>query len=503
MLKVAEPCVAAVPMHNWIDRRRSAVLLHITALPGPFHKGVLGNEAKTFIDRIASAGFSVWQFLPLGPTHGHGSPYESLSTFAGNPELIDLRDCARQGWLSNCDMVKHPSAKQHAVYRRKAGRIFWQAIESNPDLKNEVETFHEKNAFWLNDFALFSAIKYETGDLPWWQWADELRNRNPEALMHATLVHHKRIQQIIFEQFLFQRQLSVIKKYAESKDVLLFGDLPIYVAHDSSDVWAHQELFTLNAEGLCTKVAGVPPDYFSETGQRWGNPLYQWSKLEHQNFKWWIQRIRHQLEWMHILRIDHFLALNAYWAIPGERNDGMIGEWIKAPGQSLLRTLQEQLGHLPLIAEDLGIITEDVTALRKQFGLPGMKILHFAFGGDEQNPYLPEHHEENSVVYTGTHDNNTTMGWFSELDKQTRNHLFEKLGGTAETMPWNVIESALASPALLSVIPMQDLLSLGGEARFNTPGTLDNNWSWRLDQIPESSNNCWKKASLLNIKHRR
>jgi len=483
---------------QWIDRRSSAVLLHITSLPGPFHKGVLGQEALTFIDSISTGGFRVWQFLPLGPTHGHGSPYESLSTFAGNPELIDLRPCLAAGWLPQDILLEDVTAEQHARYRKQAAHQFWLDVQANAELTQQVLAFQTQHAHWLDDFSLFSALKSATNNAAWWQWTNDLRTRTQQVLDSARATHHTLVHQVIFEQFLFDKQWQAIKAYAESKDVLLFGDLPIYVAHDSADVWANPQFFTLDEQGECTEVAGVPADYFSKTGQRWGNPLYQWDVLEADGFNWWVQRIAHQLTRMHMLRIDHFLALEAFWVIPAESDTGLLGKWRKAPGQALLQTLQDKLGNLPLIAEDLGTITKEVTALRKQFGLPGMKILHFAFGGDDSNPYLPHNHEEDSVVYTGTHDNDTTMGWFESSEDHVQNHALEVLNAKAEDMPWVLIEAALASPALLSVIPIQDLLELGTEAKFNTPGTLEGNWSWRLENIPDIKHVCWQKSLRLN-----
>ncbi len=488
---------------GWIDRRSSAILLHLTSLPGPFHQGVLGQEAFTFIDSLAASGFRVWQFLPLGPTHSHGSPYESLSTFAGNPELIDLRPCLTSGWLPQDTPLEHVSAEQHAAYRKQAAHQFWLDVQSDTMLAQQVSTFQKQHTHWLDDFALFSALKSANNHAAWWQWSDELRTRHAAALQAARETHNTLIQQVIFEQFLFDKQWQGIKTYAESKGVQLFGDLPIYVAHDSADVWANPQFFTLDKSGECTEVAGVPPDYFSKTGQRWGNPLYRWDVLQADGFDWWVKRVTHQLTRMDMLRIDHFLALEAFWVIPAESDTGLVGEWRKAPGAALLQTLQDKLGNLPLIAEDLGIITEEVTALRKQFGLPGMKILHFAFGGDDSNPYLPHNHEEDSVVYTGTHDNDTTMGWFESSDEHVQQHALNILHAKAEDMPWALIEAALASPAKLAVIPMQDLLELGTEARLNTPGTLDGNWSWRLGAIPSSDHACWQKSHQLNHMYNR
>jgi len=490
-------------MNHWIDRRRSAVLLHITALPGPFHKGVLGAEARCFIDGLMAGGFTVWQFLPLGPTHGHGSPYESLSTFAGNPELLDLRDCVSHGWLDAASLTTSVSAHQHAELRCQASNKFWSSVHHDPALKQSVAEFQQANAYWLDDYALFSALKTVFHDAAWWHWPVALRDRDEEALEEYKTEHKQLIRQTVFEQFLFNEQWHGLKTYAEEKGVKLFGDLPIYVAHDSSDVWANRTSFTVNELGLCHEVAGVPPDYFSETGQRWGNPLYRWAVMQADGFAWWVRRIRRQMALMHMLRIDHFRALESFWVIPGESEDGIIGEWREAPGQALLTTLQQQLGALPLIAEDLGIITEAVTALREQFGLPGMKILQFAFGGDDDNPYLPGNFGEDAVVYTGTHDNDTTMGWFESADEHVRQHALRVLDATADDMPWALIECALASPAMLAVIPMQDLLALGSEAKFNTPGTLDNNWSWRMNTLPESSADCWQQAARLNHQYER
>jgi len=485
-------------MNNWIDRRRSAVLLHITSLPGPFHKGVLGEEARQFIDDLASGGFSVWQFLPLGPTHGHGSPYESLSTFAGNPELLDLRDCVKHGWLDATALNVAPSAEQHLTLRCQAAEQFWQNARSNPALQQDVDTFQIAQAYWLDDYALFAALKLTSIDHAWWQWPKGLRDREETALQAAREEHATLIQQIIFEQFLFDRQWHDLKKYAESHGVQMFGDLPIYVAHDSSDVWTARGYFTINARGLCQEVAGVPPDYFSETGQRWGNPLYRWDKMQEDGFSWWVRRVSRQLELMHMLRIDHFRALEAFWVIPGESEDGIVGEWRTAPGAALLQTLQQEIGELPLIAEDLGIITDEVTKLREDFHLPGMKIMQFAFDGNADNPYLPDSFGEDAVVYTGTHDNDTTMGWFHATEEHVRDNALKVLDAEAADMPWALIESALSSRAELAVIPMQDLLALGTEAKFNTPGTLDNNWCWRLSALPAKDAECWTRAMSFN-----
>lgn len=486
-------------MSQWIDRRRAGVLLHITSLPGPFHQGVLGAEAHQFIDEIAAAGFTVWQFLPLGPTHGHGSPYEALSSSAGNPKLLDMRECVAAGWLDDELLQQHLQGDLCEESIRAAASVgFWRAVEHSPELRESLNSFIDANRYWLDDYLLFAAYKKICNDLPWWQWPEEIRERDPKALEAVAAKHSKLIRQTQFEQFLFARQWQAVKRHAEQRGVLLFGDLPIYVAHDSVDVWAHRHIFTVNEEGLCDEVAGVPPDYFSETGQRWGNPLYRWDILENEGFSWWVDRVHGQIDRMHMLRIDHFRGLESYWAIPAEYEDGIIGQWRKAPGARLLTTLNDRLGKVPFIAEDLGLITQEVIELRDAFGLPGMKILQFAFGGEADNPYLPHNHTPNSVAYTGTHDNDTTLGWFTQTDVKTQDHLRRYLTSPCEDMPWPVIRSVLASTARLAIVPMQDLLSLGTEARFNTPGTLEGNWSWRLDQqLPEETCIYLRKLNAL------
>jgi len=477
-------------MTSWLDRRRAGVLLHITSLPGPQKNGTLGSEAHAFIDSIYKGGFSVWQFLPLGPTHGHGSPYESLSTFAGNPDLIDLRACVAEGWLLSSD-VDAPLVH--------AGHGFWHAVARDNELKKDVEAFRQENADWLEDFALFTALKKHYDNLPWWQWETKHAKRNAKDLAMAADDYAADIQQVLFEQFAFARQWHALKQHAESRGVALFGDLPIYVAHDSADVWSNQSLFTVNNDGLCDEVAGVPPDYFSENGQRWGNPLYRWDAFEETNFSWWVRRVATQMQRMHLLRIDHFRGLEAYWSIPGYRQDGKVGEWIKAPGDKLLEALQDQLGSLPIVAEDLGLITPEVTALLNAFGLPGMKVLHFAFDGSEDNPYLPGNFSANSVIYTGTHDNNTTLGWFSGLAEQEIKNLAKHADLSGDDMPWPLIRVAIESNARLAIIPMQDLLALGGDSRFNTPGTVDGNWQWRLHG-DESLDTAWAHVRELNLR---
>ncbi|MDX8389884.1 MAG: 4-alpha-glucanotransferase [Mariprofundaceae bacterium] len=481
------------------EQRNSGILLHVSSLPGPFASGVLGAEARGFIDQLAASGCKVWQFLPVGPTHDHGSPYESLSTFAGNPAFIDLRDCVTNQWLDapTLQQVIAGTCNMDTALT-KAAKGFFEQVENNQTLDKELNLFRCEHANWLEDFLLFFALKQAFNHKPWWQWPLPLRDREPEAMQAARHQYKDHIRQHLFEQFVFARQWQAIKLYAEHKSIQLFGDLPIYVAHDSADVWAHRELFTVNELGACDVVAGVPPDYFSESGQRWGNPLYRWDKVAENDFSWWIERVEHQLTRMHLMRIDHFRGLESCWAIPGDRQDGRIGEWLPVPGHELLMALKKKLGKLPFVAEDLGIITPEVDALRHGFNLPGMKILHFAFGSDEENPYLPHNHERSSVVYTGTHDNDTTLGWFASLPDDVHNHLAQHVDMQHDTMPWPLIHTAMASVAQLAIIPMQDVLALDSKARFNTPGTCDGNWSWRM-QLEGMTDHGWQKIKGLNI----
>ncbi|MDQ6965606.1 MAG: 4-alpha-glucanotransferase, partial [Mariprofundaceae bacterium] len=380
----------------------------------------------------------------------------------------------------------------------RAGHGFWHAVAQDDALAAEVEAFRLTNAAWLDDFALFTALKQRHNGSPWWQWDARLAKHDSKALNDIAGECAAVIQQVLFEQFTFDRQWHALKQHAESRGVIMFGDLPIYVAHDSADVWSNQSLFTVNEEGLCDNVAGVPPDYFSENGQRWGNPLYRWDAHQATGFAWWLQRIEAQIKRMHLLRIDHFRGLEAFWSIPGDRDDGKIGEWVHAPGHELLQTLQDKLGHLPIAAEDLGLITPEVTALLDAFELPGMKVLQFAFDGSEDNPYLPGNFSANSVIYTGTHDNDTTMGWFAGQDEDAIKRIAEHADLNGDAMPWPLIRVAIESDARLAIIPMQDLLSLGSQARFNTPGTVDNNWQWRMHE-DEATDDVWSHAHALNL----
>jgi 4-alpha-glucanotransferase len=433
------------------DRRRAGVLLHLGSL-----ENALGRGGRAFIDWIAQAGFTVWQVLPLGPTGVEGSPYWVRSDFAGNPAFIDPAELPEGG------------SPEHAA-------------------------FMESSQGWLDDYALYEAVSRAHEWAPWWSWPQELRDRQPAAVAQAQEEHASHIQRVKAEQLAFFVQWHKLHQHARSRGVGLFGDLPFYVAPDSAETWSHRDQFRLDATGHPAAVAGVPPDYFSELGQLWGNPLYDWQKIKASGFELWRRRVRQQLERVDVLRLDHFRALASHWAIAAGAPDARGGSWVPTPGGELLQVLSKDLGGLPLVAEDLGLITEDVIALRKRSGLPGMRVLQFAFGGTGDNPHLPHMHEPDTVVYTGTHDNDTTLGWYASLDPETRSRVDFFLRLTPGAMPDALIRAALGSVGRLAVLPMQDLLSLGSDGRLNTPGTTQGNWRWRLrpgQLTPELARHC-------------
>ncbi len=465
------------------DRRRAGLLLHPTSLPGGFDNGDLGPEAYRFVDFMAACGFTVWQTLPLGPPHDDLSPYSAQSAHAGNPRLIALEPLIEAGWLKPDGGPR--TGEDGWTYRQRRLIEARQGFEKAGQARGEHAAFLDRHQLWLDDFALYQAIRAGRERSAWFDWPRELRDRHPETLADIRRQYGENIAQCRFEQFLFYRQWAALKQYANERGILVFGDIPLFVGYDSADVWARRDCFLLDDEGRPEVVAGVPPDYFSATGQLWGNPHYAWEKMRADGFQWWKERIRTQLTQFDLLRIDHFRGLEAYWEIPASAETAVDGRWRLAPGDELFRALRTEFGRLPLVAEDLGIITPEVEALRDAHGLPGMKVLHFAFGGGADNPYLPHNHVLNSVVYTGTHDNNTTLGWFEELDERTRAHLFDYLGGDPKLMPALLARCAFASVARLAVVPMQDVLALGGEHRMNRPGVADGCWRWRFrwDQV--------------------
>ncbi len=432
-----------------LDRRRAGVLLHVTSLP----EGDLGPGAHAFVDFLADAGCSVWQVLPLVPVHeDEGSPYNSLSAMAGNPLLIS-EELRREHGLGSLGELSEEQRTQH-------------------DAWCEQQT-------WLEEYVEFTALRELCGRTPWLTWEPGLRDRDPARVAEVLAPLADRVAELRLEQWVFDEQWRALTTYAASRGVLLFGDLPIFVAPDSADVWAARELFELDAEGRPTTVTGVPPDYFAVDGQRWNNPHYDWDAMAADGFAWWRRRIARQRELFDLVRIDHFRGFEAAWHVPVEAPTAKDGRWVKGPGRAVLKALVETAGPGTLVAEDLGVITPEVDHLRTSFGLPGMKVLQFAFDGDAENPYLPALHGENSVVYTGTHDNDTTLGWWGSLDAASRERTRTHLVDPAEPMPWALVRLALASTSRLAVVPAQDLLELGAEARMNTPGVRDGNWGWR------------------------
>ena len=449
-----------------LDRRRAGVLLHPTSLPA----GDLGDDARRFVDFLAGGGFTVWQCLPLGPTHDDGSPYHALSAHAGNPALISLSRLRAWGWL-NSDAVSSVAEGLTTAHRE---------VLADAAVRQEYGTCLERERAWLDDYALFSVLREKLHHAPWWQWPAALRDHEPSALAEVRVSLADALESVRFGQFVFDRQWRELRVYAHEHGVRLFGDMPIFVAHDSADVWANRALFRLEASGLPSVVAGVPPDYFSAEGQRWGNPLYDWKAIEADGFNWWVARLRTELRRFDLLRVDHFRGFEACWEIPANEATAIHGHWCPVPGERLFDRLREEFGALPLVAEDLGHITPAVHALRQRFGLPGMRVLQFAFDGGADNPYLPHAHTPDSVVYTGTHDNDTTRSWFERLPATTQLRVVSYLGYPTEPMPQPLIRAALASVAGLAMLPMQDVLQLGRGHRLNTPGTTAGNWRWRF-----------------------
>ena len=471
-------------MPSILDKRRAGVLLHITSLPGDGAVGGLGQEAYHFINFLHETGITVWQTLPLVVTHSDHSPYQSLSAHACNPDLIDISWIYRKGWLDFDDI--DPINSRVKSRQDLLARAF-DGFKASADKKEKLsfETYCKDKSYWLDDYSLFMALREQFSQQCWNQWPEELKNRNPAAIEEASDLLKNQIAATKFQQYLFYCQWCELKDYAAEHGILLFGDIPIFVSYDSADVWVYRDVFKLNERGEMTVVAGVPPDYFSATGQRWGNPHYNWHYLENSGFAWWLDRMRTQLELFDILRIDHFRGLEAAWEIPSHEDTAMHGEWVRAPGRGLLQAIENEFGHIPLVAEDLGIITREVEELRDDFDLPGMKILQFAFGDGPENPYLPNNYTPNCVVYTGTHDNDTTNGWAEKLRDDERARIYDYLGHPQLPLTTALTHAAFGSVAHLAVIPMQDVLELDSGHRMNTPGTVEGNWLWRFqwDQV--------------------
>lgn len=471
--------------------RSSGILLHPTSLPGPYGIGDLGQPAYRFVDWLENAGQSVWQILPLGPTSYGDSPYQTLSAFAGNPNLISFDRLVEAGWLAKADLEDVPDFPADRV---DYGTVIpWHdrmlTVAYNRFLKNR--TLAQKTAFedwcaqhshWLDDFTLFVALKDSHDGRPWVEWPEGEALRDEATLDERREALAVRIDEHRFRQWLFHQQWYALRDYAHERNIRFVGDIPIFVAHDSSDVWANRDRFYLDEKGQPTVVAGVPPDYFSETGQRWGNPLYHWDVMKASSYQWWIERFQAVLEMVDIVRIDHFRGFEAYWEIPASEPTAIKGEWVPGPGFDFFDAVKAELGELPLIAEDLGVITEGVEALRDHYNLPGMKVLQFAWS-DPKNPFLPHNHNPNSVVYSGTHDNNTTIGWFhDEVDRDMRKFMVDYIGDEIDDINWEMIRLGMMSCAHTFVATMQDVLNLGEHARMNTPGIEHGNWTWRFEE---------------------
>lgn len=468
------------PNLSSVNQRRAGVLLHISSLPSAHYTGDLGAEAYRFVDFLHEIGVSVWQTLPINMPHADNSPYQCLSAYAGNPDFISLEALQAQNLLTKDDLAWVIMDKSHLLAKA------YLNFNEQADVKSQqnFEQFCKKQAHWLDDFSLFLALRAKFNQAGWNNWPAPYKNRDEATLKLAQAELAAEIAVIKYIQFVFLTQWLSLKKYANDKNIAMFGDIPIFVAYDSADVWAQPHLFKLDADKNMTVVAGVPPDYFSATGQRWGNPHYNWDVMAADGFAWWISRMATQSELFDIVRIDHFRGLEAAWEIPVSEETAINGQWVLAPGDALLAAITHTLPHINLVAEDLGIITPEVEALRAKYSLPGMKILQFAFSGEEDNPYLPHNIEPNSVVYTGTHDNDTTVGWHSTMDDQQRTHVYKHLG-VEEPQDSDVsnqlIVMALESNANLAVIPMQDILALDTDHRMNTPGTSTGNWHWRFN----------------------
>lgn len=472
--------------------RRSGVLLHVTSLPSEFGIGDMGKGAYLFADFLADAGQALWQVLPFNPSSPAcgNSPYCSYSAFAGNPLLVAPDLLVEDGYLTEADLKTAPPFQNGRVdYDRTAAFKYgllkraYERFRLLPDIECRYANFVNENAYWLDDYAFFMALKDHCGGVSWHEWPSDIRDRSESAMREWGLKLAYTINREKFYQFLFFRQWAALKNYCNRKNIKIFGDMPIYVSYDSADVWSNPQNFKLDENKTPRFVAGVPPDYFSETGQLWGNPVYEWDTLKEDGFAWWISRMDHNLVNFDIMRLDHFRGFVAYWEVPASEKTAVNGKWVEAPVRAFFDALLKRFTHLPIIAEDLGIITPDVREIMQEYDFPGMKILLFAFGGDcAENPYIPHNHLEKCVVYTGTHDNNTTRGWFQhDATQQEKENLVTYLGREIDTdnVSTEMVRFAMMSVAGTTVIPLQDFLDLGTEARMNTPSVAFGNWEWR------------------------
>jgi 4-alpha-glucanotransferase len=476
-----------------MDKRGSGILLHITSLPSSYGVGDLGPGAYRFADFLTGAKQTTWQVLPLNPTYPiyGNSPYSSISAFAGNTLLISPDLLIEEGLLSREDLEPVPPFPETRCdfdgairYKDRLLERAYQHFDRSGKGRGSFEAFCSESASWLEDFALFVVLKKSLDGRVWNEWPEDLRDRDLESLRAIRKKYRTPIEKEEFRQYLFFKQWNSLKAYCQERGVRLFGDLAIYVNFDSADVWANPGLFKLDKERKPAFVSGVPPDYFSETGQLWGNPVYRWDVLKEKGYPWWIERMAHHLQLFDVVRIDHFRGLVAYWEVPADEKTAINGRWVEVPAEDFLDTLNRRFPELPIVAEDLGVITPDVSEVMERYGFPGMKVLMFAFGEDQpMHPYLPHSYGENFVVYTGTHDNNTVRGWFeTDASPEERKRLFRYLGWEVpvEEVPWALIRLAMMSVARWVILPLQDVLGLGGEARMNMPSIAHGNWAWRL-----------------------
>ena len=463
--------------------RSAGILLHPTSFPGPDGIGDLGPEAYSWVDFLKSSGCSLWQTLPLGPTGYGDSPYQCFSAFAGNPYLVSPQLLLDEGLLEISDFDDRPKFDPRVVNYGLA--VSWKmellrrAFNRFDRHSEDFKAFCEENSDWLEDYAMYRAIKDKNGGALWLNWEAGLKSRDPKALAAFKAANEDEVDFRKFAQYCFFKQWTNLKKYANRQGITIIGDIPIFVSLDGSDVWAHPEQFMLDAEGNPTVVAGCPPDYFSPTGQLWGNPLYRWSLHKEQNFDWWMKRIRATLKLCDLIRLDHFRGFAGYWEIPAGDATAEHGRWVEGPGEALFDQMLKEFGSLPIIAEDLGEISQDVIDLREKYGLPGMKVLQFAFGEGANNAFLPSNFESNFIAYTGTHDNQTTMGWFKDADPRWREFACRYLNSNGEHFSWDAIRTIWQSVAVYAIAPLQDFLELGDEGRMNRPGAMFGNWGYR------------------------
>lgn len=476
-----------------LNRRSAGMLMHVTSLPSPYGIGDMGAMARRFADFLHRAGMRFWQILPLNPTSPFlgNSPYSSYSLFAGHPLLISPERLAADGWLRLADIQRSVVGADGPVdfaaaesYKLRLLDIAWQRARASLDSHEDFQAFiavHGEN--WLNDFAAFVVLKERFDGAGWDAWPEAYRHRDPHAMEALRNEAADALMRVAFIQYLFAAQWDSLRAYCNERDVSFIGDLPFYPTFDSADVWAHPDLFQLDAEGRAAVVAGVPPDYFSKTGQRWGNPVYDWDAMAAADYQWWMGRIAHNLSWADVIRLDHFRAFAAYWVVPPHEDTAMNGWWVDGPGEAFFERVHDSFPAMPIIAEDLGLITDDVIALRDQFGLPGMRVLQFSFGHDTGESENSLHnHEPNGVAYSGTHDNNTAAGWYAhDLGEEGRRRLNDYLGRevTPRDAAWTLIRLALVSCARVAIVPFQDVLGLGQNGRMNMPGLAKGNWSWR------------------------